>query len=304
MSSAPRRPNILIFQNDQQGGQTLDPGHPCRTPNADRLAREGLTFRRAYTTTAHCCPSRATFMTGLYPSRHGIYNNVLNDAAIHTSLNAGVVTFSEVLRDAGYALGFSGKWHVCRDEQPQDRGWKQYHATAIEGEWHGLRWERFREMAREPEDTTPRQRGQLLRPGWGRYQLYGTRAPNPESDPFDAGDLKTVRAGIQALEELAAQDQPWCLYVGPVGPHDPTSSPNTMRRCTIPKTCPCRLTGMIISWTNPASTSASSAFGASSAPTSTARPSPIIGAFAPCRMISWAWCWTPWSAPARRRTPW
>jgi arylsulfatase A-like enzyme len=221
MPDLPRRPNILIFQNDQQGGQTLDPGCPCHMPNADRLAREGLTFRRTYTTTAHCCPSRATFMTGLYPSRHGIYNNVLNDAAIHTSLNPGVVTFSEVLRDAGYAMGFSGKWHVCRDEQPKDRGWEQYHATAVEGEWHGLRWERFRALAQEPEDTTPRQRGQLLRPGWGRYQLYGTRAPEPESDPFLPGDLKTVQMGIQALEELAAGDQPWCLYVGPVGPHDP-----------------------------------------------------------------------------------
>ena len=70
------KPNILIFMVDQMGGGVMGPGHPCRMPNADRLAREGLCFSQVYTTTAHCCPSRATFMTGLYPSRHGIYNNV------------------------------------------------------------------------------------------------------------------------------------------------------------------------------------------------------------------------------------
>ncbi|MBC7235665.1 MAG: sulfatase-like hydrolase/transferase [Chloroflexi bacterium] len=219
--SVDTRPNLLIFMNDQQQGQVNEPGHPCRTPHADRLAAEGVRFARAYTTTAHCCPSRATFMTGLYPSRHGIYNNVLNDAALSRSLKPGVVTFSEVLRDAGYELAFSGKWHVCADEQPQDRGWNQYHATAIQGEMHGLRWERFRELAHQPEPDAPRGRGELLRPGWGRYRLYGTREPAPETDPYLPGDLRTVEIGIRALQDLARQEKPWCLYIGPVGPHDP-----------------------------------------------------------------------------------
>ncbi len=215
------RPNILIFMDDQEQGGVLAPGHPCRTPHADRLAREGLRFAQAYTTTAHCCPSRATFMTGLYPSRHGIYNNVLNDAAIHTSLNPGVTTFGEALRAAGYELAWSGKWHVCADEQPRDRGWNQYHATSVTGELHGVRWSRYAEMAREPESDAPRARGELLRPGWGRYRLYGTRPPDPTSDPFTPGDLLTVRRGIEALSDLARQNKPWCLYIGTVGPHDP-----------------------------------------------------------------------------------
>lgn len=232
------RPNILIFQNDQQQGATLDPGCPCRTPNADRLAREGLRFSRAYTTTAHCCPSRATFMTGLYPSRHGIYNNVLNQAALHTSLNPGVTTFSEALRDAGYELAFSGKWHVCADEQPQDRGWKQYFATSVIGEMHGLRWERFREMAQQPESDAPRTRGELLRPGWGRYRLYGEREPDPVNDPFIPGDLCAVQTGIRALNDLAAGGKPWCLYVGPVGPHDPYIIPKYYARMYDPADVP------------------------------------------------------------------
>ena len=233
-----KRPNILIFMNDQEQGAMLDSGCGCRTPNADRMAEQGIKFDRTYTTTAHCCPSRATFMTGLYPSLHGIYNNVLNDAAQNTSLNPGVVTFSEVLGGSGYALAYSGKWHVCRDEQPRDRGWKQYHATGVVGEWHGTRWERFRQMATEPQDDSPRGRGQLLRPGWGRYQLYGTRDPDPESDPFMPGDLKTVQTGIQALHDLAAQDRPWCLYVGPVGPHDPYVIPEHYAKLYDPNDVP------------------------------------------------------------------
>lgn len=224
------RPNILVFMNDQQQGATLDPSSPCRTPNAGRLAQEGLRFSRAYTVTAHCCPSRATFMTGLYPSQHGIHNNVLNDTAIHTSLNPGVTTFSEALRDSGYELAYSGKWHVCRDEEPKDRGWTQYHATSVQGDWHGIRWERYRRMARQPESDAPRRKGQLLRPGWGRYQLYGTREPAPESDPFVPGDLETVRTGIRALGDLARGGKPWCLFVGTVGPHDPYIIPEKYAR--------------------------------------------------------------------------
>jgi len=216
-----KRPNILIFMNDQEQGAVLSPGHPCHTPNANRLAHEGLRFSRAYTTTAHCCPSRATFMTGLYPSHHGIYNNVLNDAALHTSLNPGISTFGEVLKQSGYEMAFSGKWHVCRDEVPQDRGWKQYHATSISSDWNGVRWPEWRQKAQKPESDAPRRRGQLLRPGWGRYKLYGTREPDPASDPFMPGDLKTVQVGIQALGDVTQQDKPWCLFIGPVGPHDP-----------------------------------------------------------------------------------
>jgi arylsulfatase A-like enzyme len=215
------RPNILIVMNDQEWGGVLDPDHPCRTPHADRLAAEGLRFSQTYTTTAHCCPSRATFMTGLYPSRHGIYNNVLNQAALHESLYDGVTTFSEALGEAGYALGFAGKWHVSATESPADRGWTEYHASAVKGEMHGLRWERFRAMAQEPEGDAAREKGELLRPGWGRYRLYGTREANPEYDPFHPHDLDAVRAGIRALNDLAAGDKPWCLFVGPVGPHDP-----------------------------------------------------------------------------------
>ena len=65
-----KRPNILIFMTDQEQADVLRPDHPCRTPNADRLAREGVVFNSMYCPSPHCCPSRATLMTGVYPSIH------------------------------------------------------------------------------------------------------------------------------------------------------------------------------------------------------------------------------------------
>ncbi|MGI6367197.1 MAG: sulfatase-like hydrolase/transferase [Anaerolineae bacterium] len=237
--SRDKRPNILIFQVDQEQGQVTMPGHPCRTPNADRLAAEGVRFTRAYTIAAHCCPSRASFMSGLNPSGHGIYNNVLNRAAIHTSLNAGVTLWSEVLAESGYNLAYSGKWHVCADRGPADVGWKDYGATSVGGrDHHGTTWEDWRLRTAQPQEEGPRQRGTLLRPGWGTLRLYGTGGTTPEAEPFTEGDYRIVQNGLQALRDLTAQDSPWCLYIGPNGPHDPYIIPEHYARMYDPANVP------------------------------------------------------------------
>ena len=82
MTRQRRRPNILIFMTDQEQADVTRPDHPCQTPHAERLAREGVRFTRAFCPTAHCCPSRASLMTGVYPSIHGVYNNISNPTAI------------------------------------------------------------------------------------------------------------------------------------------------------------------------------------------------------------------------------
>ena len=118
----PNRPNILIVMTDHQRGDTVLPEHPAITPNLDRFALQGITFTETYCPSPHCCPSRATFFSGLYPSRHGVWNNVCNDQALSRGLNAEVCLWSEDLADAGYSMHFSGKWHVSVEESPADRG--------------------------------------------------------------------------------------------------------------------------------------------------------------------------------------
>lgn len=216
------RPNILIFMTDQEQADVVNPDHPCLTPSAERLAREGIRFRQAYAPTAHCCPSRATFMTGLYPSRHGVFNNVMTPTAIHYGLNPGVVTFSELLRQAGYRLTFSGKWHVTAEENPADRGWDELIVTAGKGTSHHRSRDHWRHL---PEPEGPRRRGHVRRPGWGDFELYRT-LPNGGPKGYEGlRDYEVVQAAVEALPRLAQGDDPWVLFIGPVGPHDPFNVP-------------------------------------------------------------------------------
>ena len=212
-----KRPNILIFMTDQEQADVVAPDHPCLTPHADRLAQEGIRFDHMFTCTAHCCPSRASFHTGVYPSRHGIFNNVCTPTAINTGLEPGTPTFSEQLREAGYDLVFCGKWHVSREEGPADRGWEELLVTAGKGQVRGHQQSLERWRSFIPEPKGPRRPGQIFRPGWGHYQLYGVR----DAEYEEMGDYRTVHRAIDALPRLAKRGTPWCLFIGPSGPHDP-----------------------------------------------------------------------------------
>ena len=212
-----KRPNFLIFMSDHMNADVVN-GNSCYMPNAKKLAKEGILFKNAYCPTAHCCPSRATFFTGVYPSKHGIYNNVLTPTAIHSKLNSGVITFSELLKLAGYRLIFTGKWHVSAEENPVDRGWEELMVTCKKTDFCGNSIIDWRNDANTKDSDDSRQRGQILRPGWGDYQLYKTL---PTDDCIEKYDYKVVDSAIQIIPELARDTKPWCLYVGVNGPHDP-----------------------------------------------------------------------------------
>jgi arylsulfatase A-like enzyme len=229
MSQEKRPPNILIFMTDQEQAQVSFPGHPCQTPNADRLAREGVQFTNVYCPTAHCCPSRASFMTGVYPSIHGVYNNVSNPTAIRRGLRPGLRTWSEGLREAGYRLLYSGKWHVSDEEGPADRGWEELVVTAGKGNYAPRSAEHWRDRPPSPP-AGERGRGQVRRPGWGDYQLYRTLPVKGTLGYDEKPDWRVISPALGALEQLTRQSDPWCLYVGPVGPHDPFHVPEPFVR--------------------------------------------------------------------------
>src|SRR5262245_59725544 len=75
-SAADRQPNLVFILTDNQGAWTLGCyGNPdIRTPNIDRLAAEGIRFTRALSSNPVCSPTRATFLTGLIPSQHGVHS--------------------------------------------------------------------------------------------------------------------------------------------------------------------------------------------------------------------------------------
>ena len=108
-----RRPNfIVIFTDDQGYGDVGCYGaEGYATPNLDRMAAEGMRFTDFYVAGPVCTPSRSALMTGCYPKRLGLAHRVLFPYS-DTGLNPNEVTVAEVLKEAGYATGCIGKWHL------------------------------------------------------------------------------------------------------------------------------------------------------------------------------------------------
>jgi len=89
-----QRPNILVFMTDQQRADTIPPYSRARMPNLERFCSDGVVFTQAFCPSPHCCPSRATFFTGLYPSQHGVWNNVDVPNTLSRGLHEGVRLWS------------------------------------------------------------------------------------------------------------------------------------------------------------------------------------------------------------------
>lgn len=103
-----QRRQAVFFLTDTQGANCVGcyrPDLALGTPNLDRLAAEGLRFDRAYTASPVCGPARSALFTGLYPHSNGVLGN---DMAPHQ----GLPTLGQRLRQAGFATGYIGKWHL------------------------------------------------------------------------------------------------------------------------------------------------------------------------------------------------
>jgi len=115
-TGAALRPNIIVIVVDDLRWDELGmTGHPfLETPHVDRLATEGAWFSNAFHAVPLCSPNRASILTGQYPSRHGIIDNVARNRASHR-----LETFPRDLQSAGYETAYFGKWHMGNDPTPR-----------------------------------------------------------------------------------------------------------------------------------------------------------------------------------------
>jgi arylsulfatase A-like enzyme len=121
-----KRPNVILVMVDNQSAQTLGcyGNADSHTPHIDRLARDGMQFDEAYCPNALCSPGRASALTGLMPSQHGVHSWLDDRSLEHWPANWSAVaefhTLPRVLRNAGYATGLIGKYHLGVPHVPQE----------------------------------------------------------------------------------------------------------------------------------------------------------------------------------------
>lgn len=220
----PRRPNVLLFMPDQQAAGTVLSSSPVIKPNVERFRREGVTFSSAHCPAPHCCPSRASLLTGLYPSEHGVFNNVTTDTAIHPNPAPGIRYWPQLLKASGYQTGYSGKLHVGRDIQPENCGFDNL--CSLEQDTLQQNEARKSPQWREGRDLLnlhePRRTGEIQRGGWPRLHMYSTL---PDSSFEELADYKIVQAGIDGMKRMAHDERPWCLMISNSGAHDTYDAP-------------------------------------------------------------------------------
>lgn len=134
----PAQPNVIFILTDNQGAWTLGcyGNKDIRTPNIDRLASEGVLFEKAYANNPVCSPNRATLLTGLMPSQHGVHSYLtagvpqIGDGAYCTIRE--FPSLPEILKSKGYSCGLVGKWHLGDNLRPQE-GFTDYWVTMPHG---------------------------------------------------------------------------------------------------------------------------------------------------------------------------
>ena len=142
---AAERPNIVFILADDLGYTDLGcyGSDYYQTPNIDRLAAEGVCFTDGYTCGPNCQPTRAALMSGQYGPRTGVYtvgsierfnwrSRPLRPVDNVTALLPEKITIAQTLRNAGYATGMFGKWHLGNNSRhhPSQRGFDEAMSTA------------------------------------------------------------------------------------------------------------------------------------------------------------------------------
>jgi choline-sulfatase len=219
---AGRRPNlVLLFTDQERAFQHWPPGWAEQhLPSMRRLQQHGLTFRRAHTAACECTPSRATLLTGTYPSVTGVTQTFATSlVGAGVSLQTFQHNLGKLLTGAGYDVIYKGKWHESLAVRGADN-WSAEDVTFL-AERYGL-----------PGWTPPDAGNSLTEPstaGGGTANNDGrfVRGVTPGATGQVQGYGESV---LDFLATRAPGGPPFCLFVALVNPHDIGFFPSTWQQ--------------------------------------------------------------------------
>lgn len=203
------KPNIILIMTDDQGWADIGTQGPgCKTPNLDRMAKEGLRLTSFYATQAVCTSSRAALLTGCYPNRIGLGGRALFPGE-KVGLNPDEETLPELLRAAGYRTGMSGKWHLGDRKPflPPDHGFDESLVLPYSNDMWPLRYRAGQTKSNHPP-----------------LPWIEDGKPAGFVDGWEAMDGVTARQFDWAegfVKRHVGKPSPFFLYIAPNMPHTP-----------------------------------------------------------------------------------
>ena len=117
-----RRSSLGFWQRDEYRDALLGAPDPVYTPNIDRLADDGIVVSEAFSSYPVCSPFRAMLFSGRYPEDNGVWQNCCPSR--DDELRADIPTFTDILAQNGYSVGYVGKWHLENPRADFDRDGK------------------------------------------------------------------------------------------------------------------------------------------------------------------------------------
>lgn len=243
------RPNILWFCTDQQRFDTIAAlgNKHINTPNLDRFVEESATFTHAFCQSPICSPSRASFLTGMYPSAIGVNGNGFRSFPRH--FEDRLIT--RALRDAGYDCGLIGKLHLAsaflrREERVNDGyDYFQYSHDHKGGNEPGNEYVEWIKAQGIDHNSVLQPRGIASLDDYRNSHQHkgfgGFMEPTAEADNAPPHLHQTHWCAEKAIEFIGRNrepNQPWLLSVNPFDPHPPFDAPYEYYRRYDPETLP------------------------------------------------------------------
>lgn len=210
----PIKPNLLIIHTDEHNFRTLGcyrelltdqqayiwgEGLKVETPHIDWLAHNGVMFSKCYANTPVCGPSRASFVTGMYPHHTGVTKN---DVPMYGEM----ITFAKILQDEGYQTGYLGKWHLDGEGKPQ---WAPVRNFGFEDNRYMYNRGHWKKMEDTPDG-----------PRVASVNVEGV--PNYNLDGADEHSFTTDFLTDHTIRMISENDEePFCIMLSIPDPHGP-----------------------------------------------------------------------------------